>query len=135
MDERKSTINALAGLDMSEEKDDRVDFEFVRDAIENQDREKMEIVAKDFIRWMKESDEHNGLYELMAATTGMSEEEIDAFILEQVVAKAADQESVQEALDKGKKAIAKDEKSRKPLGWAMEIISEEELKKFREDNQ
>ena len=80
MDERKSNINALAGLDMSEEKDDRVDFEFVRDAIENQDQE-MKIVAKDFIRWMKESDEHNGLYELMVATTGKSEEEIDAFIL------------------------------------------------------
>ena len=28
---------------MSEEKDNRVDFEFVRDAIENQDQEKMEI--------------------------------------------------------------------------------------------
>ena len=55
----------------------------------------MKIVAKDFIRWMKESDEHNGLYELMVATTGKSEEEIDAFIFEQVVAKAADQESVQ----------------------------------------
>ena len=135
MDERKSNINAQLGLDMSEEKDDRVDFEFVRDAIENQDQEKMEIVAKDFIRWMKESDEHNGLYELMVATTGMSEEEIDAFILKQVVAKAADQESVQEALDKGKKAIAKDEKSRKPSGWAMEIITKEELKKFQEDNQ
>ena len=54
MDERKSNINALAGLDMSEEKDDRVDFEFVRDAIENQDQEKMKIVAKDFIHSLDE---------------------------------------------------------------------------------
>lgn len=152
MDERKSNINALAGLDMSEEKDDRVDFEFVRDAIENQDQEKMKIVAKDFIRWMKESDEHNGLYELMVATTGKSEEEIDAFIFEQVVAKAADQESVQKALDKGKKAIATDKELRKGLGQNMEgLISDEFSKqeeptfedfknwekkqKFQEDNQ
>lgn len=104
---------------MSEEKDDRVDFEFVRDAIENKDQEKMKIVAKDFIRWMKESDEHNGLYELMVATTGKSEEEIDAFIFEQVVAKANDQEGVQEALDKGKKMA----------------VAEEKLQKFQEDNQ
>ena len=104
---------------MSEEKDDRVDFEFVRDAIESKDQEKMEIVAKDFIRWMKESDEHNGLYELMVANTGMSEEEVDKFIFEQVVAKAADQESVQKALDKGKASIVRDEK----------------FKKFQNDNQ
>jgi len=112
--------NALAGLDMSEEKDNRVDFEFVRDAIENQDQEKMEIVTKDFVRWMKESDEHNGLYEKMVAMSGMSEEEFDAFILEQVVAKAADHKGIQDTLDR---VLLKC------------FVREEKFKEFQDDNQ
>ena len=101
---------------------------------------------------MKESDEHNGLYELMVATTGKSEEEIDAFIFEQVVAKAADQESVQKALDKRRRQSLLT-RVRKGLGQNMEgLISDEfslskrnlplkiselgkEAEKFQEDNQ
>lgn len=101
---------------MSEEKDDRVDFEFVRDAIENKDQDKMKIVAKDFIRWMKASDEGSGMYKVMMAITGLSEEEVDEFIFEQVVNKAADEQAVIDAVEDGK---------------AKEAL----LKKFQEDNQ
>ena len=71
---------------------------------------------------MKESDEHNGLYQEMVARTGMSEEEVDEFIFEQVVAKAADHESVQEALDRKKAEMSK-------------RTTFEQFKKFQEDNQ
>ena len=109
---------------MSEGKDDRVDFEFVRDAIENNDQEKMEIVAKDFIRWMKESDEHCGVMEEMVATSGLSLEEVENYILEQVVAKAADHKSVQETLGKlGAKAFIANANQKR------------NFKKFQDDNQ
>lgn len=83
---------------MSKEKDDRIDFKFVQDAIKNQDKEKLAIVADDFVRWTKQNKRE--MYDLMQQKTGRTEEEVDEFIREQVLREGSMTEEALERVEK-----------------------------------
>ena len=88
----------LSGPSMSKEKDDRIDFKFVQDAIKNQDKEKLAIVADDFVRWTKQNKRE--MYDLMQQKTGRTEEEVDEFIREQVLREGSMTEEALERVEK-----------------------------------